>query len=36
MVSGNIYVDTFVGALPPYNQTTGDELFAIPYAYTIK
>jgi hypothetical protein len=35
VVSGNLYVDDFVGALPPYFTTTGDELAAIPYAYTI-
>jgi len=36
VVSGNLYVDDLVGDLPPYGQTTGDELAAIPYAYTIE
>jgi hypothetical protein len=36
VVSGNLYVDDFVGSLPPYGQTTGDELVAIPYTYTIQ
>jgi hypothetical protein len=35
-VSGNLYVDTFVGSVPPYGATTGNEIFAIPYSYTIK
>jgi hypothetical protein len=35
VVTGNLYVDSSVGALPPYLTTTGDELAAIPYAYTI-
>ena len=36
VVSGNLYVDDFAAAVPPYGQTTGDELAAIPYTYTIK
>jgi hypothetical protein len=35
VVSGNLYVDDFVGAVPPYGQTTGDELAALPYGYAI-
>jgi len=35
VVTGTLYVDDFVGAVPPYFQTTGDELAALPYAYTI-
>jgi hypothetical protein len=34
-VTGNLYVDDFVGGVPPYGQVGGDELTAIPYAYTI-
>jgi Subtilase family len=36
VVSGNLYVDDLVGDLPPYGQTTGDELAAIPYRYIIQ
>ncbi len=36
VVAGNLYADAFVGALPPYLDSTGDELAAIPCAYTIK
>jgi hypothetical protein len=36
VVSGNLYVDDFLSAVPPYGQFTGDELAAIPYTYTIK
>ncbi len=36
VVSGNLYVDDFVAVVPPYGDTTGDELAAIPYSYTIK
>jgi hypothetical protein len=35
VVSGNLYVDDFTDNLPPYHQTTGDELAAIPYRYTV-
>lgn len=36
VISGKLYVDTYVGYLPPYLATTGDELAAIPYAYTVE
>jgi hypothetical protein len=36
VVSGNLYVDDFVDNVPPYGQIAGDELAALPYAYTIK
>ncbi len=36
VVSGNLYVDDFLGNIPPYGQESGDELAAIPYTYTIK
>ncbi len=36
VVRGILYVDDFVAAVPPYGQTAGDELVAIPYAYKIK
>jgi hypothetical protein len=36
VVSGTLYVDTYVGYLPPYGEATGDELAAIPYAYTVE
>jgi Subtilase family/Peptidase inhibitor I9 len=36
VVQGFLYVDTFVDALPPYGQDTGDELAVLPYTYTIK
>jgi Subtilase family len=37
-VSGTLYVDDVVSAIPPadYGQLTGDELTGLPYAYTIK
>ncbi|MGA2012416.1 MAG: S8 family serine peptidase [Solirubrobacteraceae bacterium] len=35
-VTGDLYVDDIAGAVPPYGQYTGDELAAIPYAYTIR
>ena len=35
VVTGTLYVDAFVGAIPPYLQTAGDELAALPYVYTI-
>ena len=34
-VSGNLYVDDFINNVPPYGQIAGDELAALPYAYTI-
>jgi hypothetical protein len=36
VVSGHLYVDTFDGAVPPYLVTSGDEVAAIPYAYTVE
>jgi hypothetical protein len=36
VVRGHLYVDEFLGAVPPYGQETGDQLTALPYAYTIK
>lgn len=35
-VSGNLYADTFLAAVPPYSETSGDELAALPYKYAIK
>jgi hypothetical protein len=35
-VHGTLYVDDFVNGVPPYGQFAGDELAALPYAYTIK
>jgi hypothetical protein len=36
VVNGNLYVDDSASAVPPYGQTSGDEMAAIPYEYTIK
>lgn len=36
VVKGTLYVDDLVSAVPPYFQTSGDELAAFPYTYTIK
>ena len=36
VVSGNLYVDSFLAAVPPFLETSGDELAAFPYTYTIK
>jgi hypothetical protein len=36
VVSGNLYVDDYVSSVPPFGQTSGDELAALPYTYTIK
>ena len=36
VISGYLYIDDYVGAVPPYGATTGDELAAIPYTYTIQ
>ena len=36
VVQGTLYVDDFVGGVPPYGQIAGDELAAFPYTYTIK
>jgi hypothetical protein len=35
VVRGYLYVDDYLASVPPYDQSTGDELVAIPYAYTI-
>ncbi len=35
-VHGTLYVDDFASGVPPYGQFAGDELAALPYAYTIK
>jgi hypothetical protein len=35
VVSGHLYVDDALSAVPPYGQLAGDELSAIPYEYTI-
>ena len=34
--AGNLYIDDFIGGVPPYGETAGDELAALPYTYTIK
>jgi len=36
VVSGNLYVDDALSAIPPYGQISSDELTAIPYKYTVK
>ena len=36
VVSGSLYIDDALGAVPPYSQTTGNEVVAIPYSYTIQ
>jgi hypothetical protein len=36
VVKGTLYVDTLQGDIPPYEQTSGNELAALPYEYTIK
>jgi hypothetical protein len=36
VVAGTLYVDDLVADVPPYGQTSGDELAAFPYTYTIK
>jgi hypothetical protein len=35
-VAGHLYVDVFDGSVAPGGQESGDELVALPYAYTIK
>ncbi len=35
-VHGTLYIDDYVSGVPPYGQVAGDELAALPYAYTIK
>jgi hypothetical protein len=36
VVRGDLLIDDFAAAVPPYDQTAGDELVAIPYTYKIK
>jgi hypothetical protein len=36
LVKGTLYVDTFIGGVPPYFQLSGDQMSSIPYAYTIR
>ncbi len=36
VVAGALYVDDFLGGVPPYGDISGDELAAIPYTYTIQ
>ncbi len=36
VISGNLYVDTFLAAIPPYSETSGSETAALPYTYKIK
>jgi hypothetical protein len=36
VVRGHLYVDDYVASIPPYDETTGDQLAALPYTYTIK
>ena len=35
LVSGNVYVDTFDGGVPPFGASTGDQMAALPYEYTV-
>ena len=35
VVTGNLYVDDFMTNVPPYGQEAGNEIAALPYAYTI-
>jgi len=35
-VSGILYVDDLLTAVPPYEQFAADELAGVPYSYTIK
>jgi subtilase family protein len=35
VVSGDLYIDDLSGPLAPYGQTSGDELAALPYEYTV-
>lgn len=34
-VNGTLYIDDFMGSVPPYGQFTGNEVAGFPYAYTI-
>jgi hypothetical protein len=35
VVSGALYVDDLLAGIPPYSQTAGDEVTALPYQYTV-
>jgi hypothetical protein len=35
VVSGNLYVDTFDGGIPPDGTSSGDQMAALPYEYTV-
>jgi hypothetical protein len=35
VVSGDLYVDTFDGGIPPYGAASGDQMAALPYEYTV-
>ncbi len=35
VVSGDLYVDTFDDSVPPYGQSSGDQMAALPYEYTV-
>ncbi len=35
VVSGNLYVDVFASAVPYLDNSSGDELAALPYEYTV-
>jgi hypothetical protein len=35
VVKGTLYVDDELAAIPPYSDTSGDELSALPYEYTV-
>jgi hypothetical protein len=35
VISGNLYVDTFDGDVPPFGASSGDQMAALPYQYTV-
>jgi hypothetical protein len=35
VISGQLFVDTFTGNVPPYGQEGGNEVTALPYSYTV-
>jgi len=35
VVSGNLYIDTFDGGIPPDGAASGDQMAALPYEYTV-
>jgi hypothetical protein len=35
VISGQLYIDDYEPSVPPFAQTTGDELAALPYSYTV-